>query len=72
MGRKTLNDTGGHLEVGTSGRGEVVVNHPMFQLDARGVGHVVFSPDQARVFAALLIKHSATAAQEVKPRGAKR
>jgi hypothetical protein len=47
---------GGHLEVGHNEQGEVVVNHPALIVDADGVGHIVFSPMQARHFANLLLK----------------
>jgi len=47
---------GGYLEVGTNGRGEVVVNHPDLLPDENGIGHIVFSPEQARNFAALLLR----------------
>lgn len=41
----------GVLEVGISEDGrEVVVNHPDLMPDANGVGHIVFSPNQARSF----------------------
>jgi hypothetical protein len=46
----------GHLEVGTTGHGEVVVNHPDIDADKDGVGHIVFSPNQARALADLLNK----------------
>jgi hypothetical protein len=45
----------GVLEVGTSGLGEVVVNHPDLEPDAQGVGHIVFSPSQARSPARILL-----------------
>jgi hypothetical protein len=46
----------GFLSVGVSEDGrEVVVNHPDLQPDANGVGHLVFSPEQARAFARLLL-----------------
>lgn len=48
----------GYLEVGRDERGQVVVNHPDLKPDANGVGHIVFSPEQARNFAALLLKHA--------------
>jgi hypothetical protein len=44
----------GYLEVGTNGGGEVVINHPDLKPDKDGVGHIVFSPDQARRLAVLL------------------
>lgn len=53
----------GHLEVGTSGDGEVIVNHPKMQADAAGEGHVVFSPKQARELARIL-EHQADAAEQ--------
>jgi hypothetical protein len=54
----------GALEVGTSGDGEVIVNHPDLQPDANGVGHIIFSPTQAVDFANLLIRKAIDAAQE--------
>lgn len=51
----------GFLEVGVDDNDEVVVNHPDLMLDAKGVGHIVFSPDQARGLASLLVKHAAMA-----------
>jgi hypothetical protein len=44
----------GYLEVGTSGDGEVVVNHPDLEPDESGVGHIVFSVDEANNLAHLL------------------
>lgn len=55
----------GILEVGTNGHGEVVVNHPDLIPDANGVGHIVFSPAQARNLAMLLQKMARRAAKEV-------
>jgi hypothetical protein len=54
----------GFLEVGHNERFEVVVNHPDLRPDERGVGHVVFSPRQARNFANLLLKHATEALEE--------
>lgn len=54
----------GFLEVGRNERFEVVVNHPDLRPDERGVGHIVFSPRQARHFAQLLMKHAAEAVTE--------
>jgi hypothetical protein len=46
---------GGYLEIGISeDRRDVVVNHPDIDPDKRGVGHIVFSPAQARHLARLL------------------
>lgn len=47
----------GFLEVGNDG-GEVVINHPDLKPDEHGVGHIVFSPNQARNLANLLTRHA--------------
>jgi len=57
---------GGILEVGICD-GEVVVNHPDLKPDANGVGHIVFSPGQARSFASLLLRKAREAEEEVAP-----
>lgn len=46
----------GYLEVGINDRGEVVVS-----LDKDRTGHIIFSPNQARNLAALLIKKAGEA-----------
>src|ERR1035438_2791117 len=48
----------GFLEVGPNDKNEVVINHPDLHPDENGVGHIVFSPNQARNLAELLIKHA--------------
>jgi hypothetical protein len=48
----------GVLEVGHNDTHEVVINHPDLEPDENGVGHIVFSPQQARNLAALLMKHA--------------
>lgn len=49
----------GFLEVGhTEDTFEIVVNHPDLKPDEHGVGHIVFSPDQARNLAILLTQHA--------------
>lgn len=53
------------LEVGTNGAGEVVVNHPDLQPDEKGVGHIVFSPEQARHLAFLLQQKAHSAEEEL-------
>jgi len=53
----------GVLEVGRNGF-EIVINHPDLKPDENGVGHIVFSPRQARHLANLLMKHAAEAMQE--------
>ena len=55
----------GHLFVGrTADTHEVVINHGDLKPDANGVGHIVFSPRQARNLANLLLKHAAYAEAE--------
>lgn len=49
---------GGYLEVGLNEHGEIVVNHPDLKPDVNGVGHIVFSVEQAKQFANLLTKHA--------------
>ncbi len=49
----------GFLTVGRNEEHEVVINHPDLKPDADGVGHIVFSPRQARQLANLLLKHAA-------------
>ena len=57
----------GFLEVGrTDDTHEVIINHPNLKPDENGVGHIVFSPRQARHLANLLIKHAAWAEAEAK------
>lgn len=48
----------GFLEVGRNDKGEIVINHPDLKPDEQGVGHIVFSPNQARNLADLLNKHA--------------
>ncbi len=55
----------GILEVGTNGKGEVVINHPDLHPDENGVGHIVFSPRQARGLANLLTKKAVEADKEL-------
>lgn len=38
----------GYLEVGHNEKGEIVINHPDLKPDENGVGHIVFSVNQAR------------------------
>jgi hypothetical protein len=49
--------TKGYVEVGDDGL-DVIVNHPDLQPDDKGVGHIVFSPDEARHFARLLLNRA--------------
>ena len=54
----------GTLEVGTTGKGEVVINHPDLEPDENGVGHIVFSVEQARNLANLMLSKAADALVE--------
>lgn len=53
-----MDKVSGFLEVGRNQQNEVVINHPDLKPDADGVGHIVFSPDQARNLARLLWKNA--------------
>lgn len=57
-----MDKTAGYLEVGINENDEVVINHPDLKPDKDGVGHIVFSPNQARNLAELLLKHADKAA----------
>jgi hypothetical protein len=60
--KRVIDKIAGYLEVGLNHAGEVVINHPKpMDLEADGSGHFVFSPDQARGLASLLLKHAAAA-----------
>lgn len=56
----------GFLEVGLNEAGEIVVNHPDLEPDENGVGHIVFSADQARNLARLLEKHANESEREAR------
>lgn len=55
----------GFLEVGCNEHDEIVINHPDLKPDKNGVGHIVFSPHQARNLAQLLLDNAASAEREV-------
>jgi hypothetical protein len=55
----------GQLEVGTNGAGEVVINHPDLMPDDNGVGHIVFSVEQALNLALVLEAKAREAAKEI-------
>lgn len=57
---------GGFLEVGTTGEGEVVVNHPDLKPDENGVGHIIFSVDEAHNLASLLSQMASRAFVELR------
>jgi len=52
----------GYLEIGTTGLGAVVMN---LDKDRNGVGHIIFSPRQAKNLGNLLIRKAKTAENEV-------
>lgn len=47
---------GGFLEVGITEKREVIINHPKLEVDENGLGHIVFSPNQARGLAKVLLE----------------
>lgn len=54
---KRIDKVEGFLEVGVNDSFEVVINHGDLKPDKDGVGHIVFSPNQARALAqSLLLK----------------
>lgn len=64
-----MDKVSGYLEVGTNGKGEVVINHPNLEIDEDGVGHIVFSPQQALNLSVLLKKKALEALEEGPWRG---
>lgn len=44
----------GYLEVGLNDKDEIVINHPDLKTDENGVGHIVFSINQAQHLSHLL------------------
>lgn len=54
----------GILEVGTDGKGEVVINHPDLMPDDNGVGYIVFSVEQAHALSRLLANKAHEAYEE--------
>ena len=55
----------GSLEIGRNDQGEVIINHPDLKPDKNGVGHIVFSINQARNLARLLEKQAREAELEL-------
>lgn len=60
MSNQANDRVAGHLEVGSDGGGQVVVN-----LDYDRTGHIIFSPRQARALAVTLMRKAAQAECEV-------
>lgn len=48
--------------------GEVIVNHPNLHPDENGVGHIVFNVQEARNFAASVLRAAAEAEVEMEPK----
>src|SRR6185437_9538114 len=62
---KVMDKIEGYLEVGCNEQDEIVVNHPNLKPDENGVGHIVFSVNQARNLARLLQKQAREAEVEI-------
>jgi hypothetical protein len=56
----------GYLEVGLNDDLEIVVNHPDLKPDAEGVGHIVFSANQARHLGELLLRKAAESERDIR------
>jgi hypothetical protein len=61
MAREPDDVDAGTIEIGHNDRFEVVIN---LDRDRNGIGHIVFSPRQARHLANTLLKHATEALQE--------
>ena len=61
----SVSKVGGYLQVGTNGRGEVVINHDDIDPDKDGKGHIIFTVDQALDLADLLIGKAYEAHEEL-------
>lgn len=55
-----------YLEVGTNGKGEMILifKKQDMEVDANGVGHIVFSPAEARQFGNVIMKQADAAYHE--------
>ncbi len=62
--RASTGPSKGCLEIGSTGAGQVVINHAELDRDKNGVGHIVFSPAEARKLARILAKSAARAERE--------
>jgi len=60
------------LEVGVNKDCEVVINHPDLKPDENGVGHIVFTPAQARNLARILNKQARLADRAILANGIRR
>lgn len=54
----------GFLLVGTTGHGEVTINHRQMEVDENGIGHIVFSPAEAMELAKILRRKALEARTE--------
>jgi hypothetical protein len=62
----------GALEVGHNEAGEVIVNHPDLKPDADGVGHIVFSVEQALSLSELLFAQAEVCREILNHKGTSR
>lgn len=58
-----MSKIGGYLEVGLNENDEVVINHPDLMPDENGVGHIVFSVNEAENLAHLLSRKAREASE---------
>lgn len=58
----------GYLEVGLTEQDEIVINHPDLKPDANGVGHIIFSVNQAQHLSHLLAVKASEAANNIRVR----
>lgn len=56
----------GYLEVGLNEHDEIVINHPDLKPDEKGVGHIVFSVNQAQHLSHLLAVKASEAANNIR------
>ena len=61
-----MDKVAGFLEVGLNEKNEIVVNHPDLKPDENGVGHIVFSVDQAIDFCAILNRKAFEATSNIR------
>lgn len=56
----------GYLEVGLNAQNEIIINHPDLKPDENGVGHIVFSVNQAQRLSHLLAAKASEAANNIR------
>lgn len=66
LGRNPMTDKiAGYLEVGLNDNNEIVINHPDLKPDENGVGHIVFSVNQAENFSKMLAEKASEASKNI-------